>query len=73
MATNGNSKVVSVDRRLVRDRREHDDAPAVNWERRRGIEPRKPEVVELEMTPSQWDALLGSATQASPGTPNGKT
>ena len=73
MATNCKSQAVAVERRLGNDRRRRDSAPPASWERRRSIEPRKPEVVEMEMTPSQWDALDGSASLALPGTPAGRT
>jgi hypothetical protein len=71
MATNGKSQRAAVERRLGNDRRKLDSEPPVSWERRRSIEPRRPEVVEMEMTPSQWDALDGSAPLALPGTPPG--
>ena len=52
-----------MERRSGTDRRRVEGNPPVRWERRRGIEPRKPEVVELEMTASQWDALHGDTSR----------
>lgn len=46
----------AVDRRTGQDRRER-DLPPPGRERRRGVEPRRPEVTELDLTPSQWGAL----------------
>jgi len=54
----GNSPPGSNERRSGNDRRRRESAPPASWERRRAIEPRKPEVAELEMTASQWDLLL---------------
>ena len=51
----------AADRRSGKDRRQRDDAPPSGRERRRGIEPRRPEVAEVEITPSQWDALQDAA------------
>jgi hypothetical protein len=48
-----------LDRRCGKDRRQREGPPPGGWERRRGIEPRKPEVIEMELTPSQWDLLHG--------------
>lgn len=48
----------STDRRSGVDRRKVDvGPPAGTRERRRGIEPRQPEVQELQLTDSQWGAL----------------
>lgn len=46
-----------IERRSGRDRRQVDKGPPNGRERRLGMEPRKPEVVELEMTTSEWAAL----------------
>jgi hypothetical protein len=46
-----------VDRRTGHDRRQADQGLPRGRERRVGIEPRKPEVVELQITPSDWVAL----------------
>ena len=51
--------VPAADRRSGRDRRQRDSGPPDGWERRRSVEPRKPEVTELEFTPSQWGILHG--------------
>lgn len=45
------------DRRSGEDRRVVEGEPPGKVERRRGIESRRPEVIELEMTPSEWGAL----------------
>lgn len=45
------------ERRSGHDRRRRDAAPPGGWERRRNVEARKPEVIELEISPSQWDEL----------------
>lgn len=49
------------DRRSGQDRRQRDDSAPRGWERRRGVEPRRPEVQEIDLTPSQWDALHSDA------------
>jgi hypothetical protein len=45
------------ERRAGADRRRVDGSPPGKHERRRGVEPRKPEVVEREMSNSEWNAL----------------
>jgi len=42
---------------LGADRRHVDGNPPTKHDRRRGLESRKPEVVELDMTDSEWGAL----------------
>lgn len=42
------------DRRSGRDRRQVDRGPPGGRERRIGIEPRGPEVVEIEISPEDW-------------------
>jgi hypothetical protein len=49
------------DRRSGRDRRRADQGPPGTADRRRGVEPRQPEVMEIEMSPSQWMTLTGDA------------
>lgn len=46
-----------VERRSGVDRRQVDNGPPDGRERRRAIEPRKPEVIEREPTPSEWAIL----------------
>ena len=61
---NGRVKAASptpAERRSGKDRRQREDAPPGGRERRRGIEPRRPEVIEVDITPSQWDALQDAA------------
>ena len=45
------------ERRSGEDRRRLDGRPPGKHERRRGLEPRGPEVVELEMSSSEWMTL----------------
>jgi len=45
------------DRRSGADRRNADLPPPGKVDRRRSVESRKPEVVEIEMTNSEWDSL----------------
>jgi hypothetical protein len=45
------------ERRSGRDRRVVDKGPPDKIERRRGVEPRMPEVVEREMSNSEWGEL----------------
>jgi hypothetical protein len=44
------------ERRSGRDRRQEDLGPP-NVDRRRGIEPRKPEVNEVDISDSEWSRL----------------
>lgn len=57
----------AAERRTGLDRRQRDSGPPDGWERRRSVEPRKPEVTELEFTPSQWGALHGDTTPGDTG------
>jgi hypothetical protein len=52
------------DRRSGRDRRQKDAGLPNGRERRRNVEARRPDVAEIEMTPSQW-ARLHAETQPS--------
>ena len=54
---NTKSTVPSADRRSGKDRRQVEVGPPSRHERRRAIEPRQPEVIELELSESQWGAL----------------
>lgn len=45
------------DRRSGDDRRHVEGNPPGRHERRRGVESRKPEVLELDMSNSEWAAL----------------
>lgn len=46
------------ERRSGQDRRRAESSgPPGGRERRRNVEPRKPDVAELDLSPSQWDAL----------------
>ena len=53
--------VPAAERRTGVDRRHVDGTPPGKHERRRGIEARKPEVLELDMSNSEWAALSGDA------------
>ena len=46
-----------VERRSGVDRRDVDNGPPGKHERRRGVESRKPEVTEIEMSDSEWTRL----------------
>jgi hypothetical protein len=61
VSTPGKTQDRNIERRSGHDRRRHECAPPGTWERRRSVEPRKPDVAELEITPSQWDLLHGDA------------
>ena len=58
-----------VERRSGRDRRQVDKGPPTGRERRLGMEPRKPEVVEIEMTNSEWAALSELPVEPPPPPP----
>lgn len=47
----------TTERRSGTDRRVADSLPAGKVDRRRSVDSRKPEVVELDMTNSEWSAL----------------
>jgi hypothetical protein len=51
------SQPVPNNRRSGADRRRVESGPPGRHERRRDIESRKPEVVELDMSESEWTAL----------------
>ena len=52
------------DRRSGADRRRVDKGPPGRVDRRRVVEPRKPEVAELNLTDSEWGALTEQAFTA---------
>ena len=61
------------ERRSGRDRRRAEAGPPGVAERRRAVEPRLPETVELDMSVSQWqslsqggDAGTGTGTRSAP-------
>jgi hypothetical protein len=49
----------TAERRSGSDRRKTDSALPAKHDRRRGLEARKPEVSEVEMSNSDWIALVG--------------
>ena len=52
------------ERRSGADRRNADDDPPGKYDRRRGLESRQPEVVELDLSDSEWVALTKPAAPA---------
>ncbi len=58
---------VPQERRSGKDRRQNEAGPLTGFERRRTVEPRLPEVVELELSHEELHAL-GFVTPASPPT-----
>jgi hypothetical protein len=56
------------ERRVGIDRRKHDKGPPDGRDRRVGMEPRQPDVAELDMTPQEW-AALAAAAQVGPPPP----
>jgi hypothetical protein len=50
-------KPPATDRRKGADRRKVDKGPPRGRERRVSVEPRKPEVQELDVSPSEWAQL----------------
>jgi hypothetical protein len=52
-----NESAPRAERRSGGDRRHVDGGPPGKHDRRRGLESRKPEVVELDMSDSDWIAL----------------
>lgn len=61
-------KPTGIDRRSGSDRRKVDMLPPGKVDRRRSVDSRKPEVVELEMSNSEWTALTQvPAAPAKPG------
>ncbi|MBS0442199.1 MAG: hypothetical protein JSR38_09625 [Proteobacteria bacterium] len=57
VVTQGKRKTPAADRRSGGDRRRVDKGSPNGRERRVGMEPRKPEISEVEITPSEWAAL----------------
>jgi hypothetical protein len=53
------------DRRSGADRRRIDKGPPGRVDRRRVVEPRRPEVAELNLTDSEWGALTEQAFSAA--------
>lgn len=57
--------VTPSNRRSGEDRRRTDAGPPGTRDRRRSLEPRKPDVIELDMSDSEWSALSGDASVAT--------
>jgi hypothetical protein len=53
------------ERRSGKDRRHVDTGPHGRHERRRHLEPRRPEVAELQLSDSEWAALTQGAEAAA--------
>lgn len=56
-----------IERRSGRDRRQVEKGPPGGRDRRVGLEPRRPEVVELEVSVSEWLALQEVPTPTASG------
>jgi hypothetical protein len=54
------------ERRSGADRRNKEVLPLDKRERRRSIEPRKPEVAEIELSAEEWAALQGAVHGQGP-------
>jgi hypothetical protein len=61
----GDPKTVP-DRRSGKERRKTEMAPVKGRDRRRNIEPRRPVVTEIELTPTEWDDLQQQAFEPVP-------
>jgi len=55
------------ERRSGRDRRKADKGSPIGRERRVGMEPRKPEISEVDLSPSEWAALEEELLRRKPG------
>lgn len=60
------AKAPPIDRRRGSDRRRIDQGPPRGRDRRVGLEPRKPEVIEVDMTDSDWARLQDGAVPLPP-------
>ena len=58
------------DRRSGRDRRQDEKGPPTNFERRRTVEARQPELVELELSVDELKALGFGVDEAPPKKPD---
>ena len=56
---------VPTDRRSGRDRRQDEKGPPTNFERRRSVEARQPELTELDLSDEELKAL-GFGLEAAP-------
>lgn len=57
---------VPTDRRSGRDRREDEKGPPTNFERRRSVEARQPELTELNLSDEELKALGFGLEEAPP-------
>jgi len=55
------------ERRTGKDRRRLDTALEPRFERRRGVEPRKPELIELDLSLNEWEQLCRDLLPAKVG------
>ena len=60
-------KPTTAERRSGGDRRKVDKLPPGKLDRRRSVDSRKPEVVELDMSNSEWTALTQVPQAPKPG------
>jgi hypothetical protein len=58
-------KVTPANRRSGEDRRRTDGEPPGKRDRRCSLEPRKPDVIELDMSDSEWSALSEDSSAAT--------
>jgi hypothetical protein len=59
-----------VDRRAGRDRRQDEKGPPTNFERRRTVEARQPELTELDVSDEELKALGFGSDEAPPKKPD---
>jgi len=55
------------ERRTGRDRRKLDTSLEPRFERRRGVEPRRPELIELDLSLNEWEQLCRDLLPAKVG------
>jgi hypothetical protein len=53
------------ERRSGNDRRQQDIGPPGKIDRRKTVEARKPEIIEVELSETEWALLFGSAERAT--------
>jgi hypothetical protein len=63
----GSKDPVTMERRKGVDRRQKDVEGQIGRERRRSVEPRKPEVIELNLTASEWALLQANEGREDQG------
>ena len=58
-------KAPAIERRSGKDRRATDVSTMGAFDRRKSVEPRKIQVVEVEMSESEWEKLFGKRADGS--------